>query len=382
MAAGKKRLIAAIGLASLLGLALAGCAGGPPATGGSGGDFRLLSAEADFRRLGLDGKQVAVWEDGRRSPQESSSYEWWYFDGLLDDGTVIVAWLGDNWGYGTGTRNVSLEITPPGKATRKYYKAYAEAGSYSRERAETRMGPHSFLGDLETYRIEVAPEEAGKPGIDLTLRRTVASYRPATGVVSSGRGYFAWLVAVPNGEVSGTMRLDGVSRTVHGSGYHDHNWGNVSPVDLMDNWWWGRAVVGNRTVIAAELRAGRDVGGARVPFFFVASPDKVEADSYDGESVKVTEGPMVRHPDPAHGRPIASWVSYADRGGAEAVFPISERLLTSQDFLQGQNWAVQAMAGMAGLRLWYSRFESPVTLKVPGMEKMSGGGTLEFIEFR
>ena len=34
---------------------------------------------------------------------------------------------------------------------------------------------------------------------------------------------------VPEGAVTGTLTADGETRQVTGSGYHDHNWGNVSP---------------------------------------------------------------------------------------------------------------------------------------------------------
>jgi predicted secreted hydrolase len=55
--------------------------------------------------------------------------------------------------------------------------------------------------------------------------------------MSAGKQYFAWLAAVPEGKISGTISTDKVTREVTGSGYHDHNWGNVSPAALFDGWW-------------------------------------------------------------------------------------------------------------------------------------------------
>lgn len=77
----------------------------------------------------------------------------------------------------------------------------------------------------------------GGLGCDLVLQRRVPSYRPATGYMSAGKQYFAWLAAVPEGKISGTISTDKVTREVTGSGYHDHNWGNVSPAALFDGWW-------------------------------------------------------------------------------------------------------------------------------------------------
>jgi hypothetical protein len=67
------------------------------------------------------------------------------------------------------------------------------------------LGPHSFKGDLESYAIHVDAVETGGVGCDLALRRRVASYRPATGYIEAGDKFFAWLVAVPEGAVTGTL---------------------------------------------------------------------------------------------------------------------------------------------------------------------------------
>src|ERR1700689_491628 len=78
--------------------------------------LHLAAAPDDFKALGI-GKEIEVREDGRRTPISSDYFEWWYFDGLLDDGTVVVVWFGDNWLYGSHKRAVNIELTPPGKPT-------------------------------------------------------------------------------------------------------------------------------------------------------------------------------------------------------------------------------------------------------------------------
>jgi len=211
---------------------LASCAVAP-----SSDDQKLhvAATPGDFAALGL-GQKIAVWEDGRRTPKSDHTFEWWYFDGLLDDGTVVVVWFGDNWFYGSHNRAVTIELTPPGKPTRRIMRTFEEPGSFSIDSADIKIGPHQFKGDLDTYFIHVDPAETGGVGCDLTLRRRVASYRPATGYIEAGKQFFAWLVPVPEGAVNGTLTADGVSREVTGSGYHDHNWGNISPAKLFDDW--------------------------------------------------------------------------------------------------------------------------------------------------
>jgi hypothetical protein len=218
-------------------------------------------------------------------------------------------------------------------------------------------------------------------GCDLTLRRRVASYRPATGYIKAGDRFFAWLVAVPEGAVTGTLTADGATRQVTGSGYHDHNWGNVSPADLFDNWWWGRGRSGDHTIIASDIHGKAAVGGTRIPLFFVADDHRVQVDAY-GSDVSAVEGSPVRHPDPNHERLIDSTVSFATADGSQAEFKISDRLLTSGNLLSDQSFVKRTIAAIMSIKPWYSRFVSPITLKLPGQSSHQGEGTLEYFELK
>ena len=95
---------------TLVALALTGGACAAPPSGSA--KLHIAAAPEDFKALGL-GKEIEVREDGRRTPQSSDYFEWWYLDALLDDGTVAVIWFGDNWFYGSHKRAVTIELTPP-----------------------------------------------------------------------------------------------------------------------------------------------------------------------------------------------------------------------------------------------------------------------------
>jgi hypothetical protein len=342
--------------------------------------LHLATTPADFAALGLS-QTIAVREDGRRTPRSTDTFEWWYFDGLLDDGSVVVVWFGDNWMYGSHKRAVDIELTSPGKPTRRVMRTFDEPGSFASDRADIRIGPHSFKGDLNAYSIHVDPTETGGVGCDLTLRRRVASYRPATGHIEAGKQYFAWLVAVPEGEVTGTLTADGVTREVAGSGYHDHNWGNVSPAKLFDNWWWGRGRSGGHTIIASEIHGKAAVGGTSIPLFFVGDEAHVEVDAF-GPDVTAIEGSPVRHPDPRHQRPIGSGIAFATADGSRAEFKISDRVLTSADLLADLPVAMRVAASAMSMKPWYTRFESPIGLSLPGQSPTTGRGTLEYFELK
>jgi hypothetical protein len=94
--------------------------------------LHVAAAPADYAALGI-GQKIAIWEDGRRTPKSADTFEWWYFDGLLDDGTVVVVWFGDNWFFGSHNRAVTMELTPPGKPTRRVMRTFEEPGSFSNE---------------------------------------------------------------------------------------------------------------------------------------------------------------------------------------------------------------------------------------------------------
>jgi hypothetical protein len=58
---------------------------------------RLADREDDYVRLGLPRGCVAPWEDGMRTSGEAGSYEWWYFDSHLEDGTSLVVTFYTKW---------------------------------------------------------------------------------------------------------------------------------------------------------------------------------------------------------------------------------------------------------------------------------------------
>ena len=199
----------------------------------------------------------------RRNPRIILS--WWYFDGLLDDGTVVVVWFGDNWLYGSAKESREYRLTPPGKPTRRVMRTFDDPGAFASDQANVRIGPHSFKGDRKPTPFTSTPPKpvAVRAAIDsapegrLLPPRNWLYQRP-------GDRFFAWLVAVPEGAVTGTLTADGVSRQVSGSGYHDHNWVSVSPADLFDNWWWGRGRSGDQTIIASDIH-GKAAGGTVSP---------------------------------------------------------------------------------------------------------------------
>src|SRR5262245_34315101 len=43
-----------------------------------------------YERLGLTNGEIHDWEDGLRTAAADGTFEWWYFDAHLDDGSTIT----------------------------------------------------------------------------------------------------------------------------------------------------------------------------------------------------------------------------------------------------------------------------------------------------
>ncbi len=220
---------------------------------------KIDAAQADaLERLGIDARVVAVSEDGFRSADElEKSFEWWYFDMQLDDGSTLVA-----------TFNTKPNTAPDGPVDPSVLMIYHGADgtkirsdqrypaaefSADRERCDVQIGPNTVTGDLAEYTLHL---EVDGVVADLQIVRGAPSWRPGAGITyfdSAHEQHLGWVVPVPYGTVSGTVTVNGETRNVTGSGYHDHNWGNKVMDAGLDHWFWGRAHIGDYTVVYVRM---------------------------------------------------------------------------------------------------------------------------------
>jgi predicted secreted hydrolase len=101
---------------------------------------------------------------------------------------------------------------------------------------------------------------------------------------------------------------------VQGTGYHDHNWGNLPLPSVMDHWTWGRAHVGGYTLIFVEQIAARRYGFTRLPVFLLAKDDRVLAD--DSRYLTMQAREIIRHPG---GRTYPRQVDFLWERGSEKI---------------------------------------------------------------
>ena len=344
-------------LAFLLFGLLAGCATVQPS--------RALPTADAHRRFGLDEQVIAPWEDGLRTDSTPGTYEWWYFDAHLDDGSTLVVVFHTKPFTGTNgplSPVVQVDLVrPDGTKVSKTVALPADQFSASKERCDVSIGKNRFEGDLHEYRIHLdTPELAG----DLTLTGEVEAWRPAAGILAFGatdEKYFAWLPAVPQGHVEGALTVEGTRMELHGTGYHDHNWGNAPLTELVHDWYWGRARVGAYSVIASFITADPQFSGTQFPIFLLAKGDQVLA----GDGTHVTFSSSDVTTDEVTGKPIASrleW-NYAHDGKRYRVTFLRKRDLARASMLDLLPGVTRFLARLSGFDGAYHRFTGDVTVE-------------------
>ena len=266
-----------------------------------------------YRRLGLSQHSIEPWEDGLRADPAEKTYEWWYFDCHLDDGSKVTIEFHTKPPFISPsnplTPFISLTVDrPDGTTVRKGCRADASVFSASREECAVAIGPNLFTGDLRRYRIHVEIEEVV---VDVALESEVPPFRPATGHVFFGddeEHYVAWLPVVPRGRVEMTLAIDGKVEQRHGTGYHDHNWGNVALRKIIDHWYWGRARIGDYTAVSLMFTGASEFGGLSFPSFMVAKDGEILIAAIGPEQIDFRADDTVA--DEETGVPIANRLTY------------------------------------------------------------------------
>lgn len=278
----------------------------------------LASTDAAYRRLGVERGKMAVWEDGRRTGEGPSEFEWWYLDASLDDGSsMVIAFFTKDVKGGLLGKHIKPLATfeldlPSGEHIDERIELAAADFSAAKDRCDVRIGNCTFKGDLNTYEIVY---QGKKVQATVKLTGTVSPWRPETGMTEYGDNnecFFAWFPSVPEGRLEADVRVGGKVMHFTGKGYHDHNWGNVAMMKLLNHWYWGRAKIGPYTVISSYLIAQKKYGYKEIPVFMLARDGTIIAD--DGLRC-VDFAVEDRYDDPKTGQLVCGRILYTYRDG-------------------------------------------------------------------
>lgn len=357
-------------------------------------DYWLGTSEEDYNRLGLS-LEPEVWEDGLRTDPDTYSFEWWYVDAHFDDGTSVVIDF-----FTKPQTNPELPTTPAvylsmstpsGEVVEKSIYASVEDSSYSAAECNVQIGNNYIVGDLANYTIYVNDGEGTE--VNLTLERTVPTWRPATGYSFFGdeNTYFGWLPAVANGIARGTITHNGETWSVTGSGYHDHNWGNIDLSKHWKYWWWSRTQVGPYTIMATAQKLKNKYGNDTWQNIFVILDENGALIDATDEDVTMTfeESNFQFHLDSNYLKLIiAQTVTFRvdkENGDWAEIVINAKDLNISEDLLvsSGLSDAEILLARLLGKSPWYSNFSSTASLtyNIDGVEYCGEGiGTIEKME--
>ena len=336
------------------------------------------------------GDIVQSWEDGARTDDSKNQFEWWYFDAELDDGSLVVAYfykvhfLKDQYFIG-------FNYTSPQKEDffrLKYFKS--SEVSFQSDSCLVMMNKNLFAGNLNKYSIALDPDDFDGFGFNLNLQSLVGPYRPQDGIIKAGDDYFAWLAAVPNGDVDGTITINGKEKKIKGSGYHDHNWGNTPLQKLFKSWTWFRGKAGPYTVILAELNAVESRGGFDIPILFVADENQVLVDKFGNKELLTMKNNLIEDYYPSKNEPQFSnfLMSSHDNvsvkiSGNQIIdnIEIFKRLSLPAPlnlFKPAVNFAFRS----SGIDPFYTRFASSFVLKIDENIEIDGTGVMEIMDLQ
>lgn len=236
---------------------------------------RLMDTAEDFKKLGLNPDHVEVWEDGIRNTDDIGNNEVWYFDANFDDGSKVIIGFRPKTFQGMTQKgyqpNLNFDITrPDGRTTQEFAFASWEESSMSKEKCDVHFGPDWCTGDFKDYDIHI--EGTKTLACDLHYHALTKPFRQGTSEIALGDHdeFFYTDLCVPKCEVTGTLTYDGKTVEVHGHGYHDHQWMNISPFSAFHHWLWGRMYTEKYVVYIYDFVCSERFGFTRIPFFIVA----------------------------------------------------------------------------------------------------------------
>lgn len=236
---------------------------------------RLMDQPADFVKLGIDPDKVEKWEDGIRNTGAVGNNEVWYFDGNFDDGSKVIIGFRSNTVASmreTGfAPNLNLDITRPnGETTQEFVFASMADSRMSTEQCDVHFGPDWCTGDFQDYTVHIEGTET--LACDLHYHALTQPFRQGTSEIALGDNdeYFYTDLCVPKCDVTGTLTYDGQTVTVHGRGYHDHQWMNITPFAAFHHWFWGRMYTKKYVVYLYDFVCSAQFDFKKIPFFIVA----------------------------------------------------------------------------------------------------------------
>ena len=172
---------------------------------------------------------------------------------------------------------------------------------------------------------------------------------------------FAWLPSVPQGRVTAKYIIGSEVHETTGTGYHDHNWGNVGMMEIIHDWYWARGQAGPYSVIASYITAQEKYDYASVPIFMLAKDGVLIGD--DPSLLKFET--MAPYTDSKTGKPVANITRYT-YGSDEERYVVTftrHRDLVRNRFIDRVHGLKRAAAALVRFDGAYLRFSGEIRVE-------------------
>ncbi|MDO4284345.1 MAG: lipocalin-like domain-containing protein [Eubacteriales bacterium] len=341
---------------------------------------RLMNRPEDYKMLGVNPDKIELWEDGRRSQSDKGTWEWWYFDAMLDDGTsVVIQFFTKSSGHTNSDKDhpkFKIRITRPDGTEYKQGRDFSVGeSSWSKLQCDVRYGNNFFTGDLQEYSIYVEPLKG--IGADLKLHSLSRPYRPGSAYLEFGEAgrYYTWFCTVPKGEVSGTLTIQGQEIPVHGYGYHDHQWGNVTFVKEWNHWVWARQSFEDYSMLVFDMVSNQNTEYTRFPIVFIQdSEGNLVFESTDNVQCEILE----EYQDDVSEKTYPGAIHYVfENNGKKADYTLRMQKIIENNGKNNLPLPQKLLMKTLGIDGSYTRYEAVGSLVLTdGAQKIEREGTL------
>ena len=261
---------------------------------------KLAFVSDDYTKHGIE-ETPDLKEDGMHTNGKEGTYEWWYTDAEFDDGTTVVVTYYtkhrfDIDGPAHPTMTIDLSLPDGTKIHEMHQDPEGQVIVAKKGICDVTIGDSHIKYINGSYEVYVKYKNIEYKGI---MTSTQVPWRPNTGytyVTEEGKeatDYFAWFVAQPSASVKATLTYDGKTKELNGSGYHDHNWGNIAMNKIVNHWYWARASIEGYNIITAQVISEEKAGYTSVPVIMIAK-DGVLLDD-DASNVQIKREKTEQH---------------------------------------------------------------------------------------
>ena len=329
------------------------------------------------------GPVVYPWEDGLRTKENKNQLEWWYFDGKLADGSIIVCYF---WKvhFVFDKYFIGLNYSRPNKKDIFKLKYFNKKDvSFSIDSCNVQMGENSIIGNLKNYKIIIDPKDFDGIGFNIDLESRSLPYRPQDGIIKAGDDYFAWLAAVPKGNFRGTFTLNNKKKEIEGNGYHDHNWGNTPLQKLFKSWMWFRGEAGPYSIIASELNALENRGGYDIPILYLAESNKVLINRFGNNGLFTKKSDLIQNIYRKKNEPLFSTLELITEDGFQIKIS-GEKIIDNTLLFKRAKIPIpiDPIMNIFNIDPHYTRLESKLTIKDTSNNTFKGYGILEIMDLK